>query len=135
MQGFSGDDIMLGQGGFDKFLGELGFDWGSYEKETHGVDVDQNLRLFVPNANQPAGDAVRDFWTSTEGLSGSAFNDDLKGEAGGKIDPLNELANRLLQPENVTIVVVGDAAALKPQLERLGIPVTFLNEEGFELAE
>ena len=93
MQGFSGDDIMLGQGGFDKFLGELGFDWGSYEKESHGVDVDQNLRLFVPNANQPAGDAVRDFWVSTEGLSGSAFNDDLKGEAGGKIDPLNELAN------------------------------------------
>ena len=93
MQGFSGDDIMLGQGGFDKFLGELGFDWGSYEKETSGVDVDMNLRLFVPNAGTPAGDAVRDFWTSTEGLSGSRFDDVLGGEAGSRIDPLNELSN------------------------------------------
>ena len=95
MQGFSGDDIMLGAGGFDKFLGELGFDWGSYENEAHGVDVDQNARLFIPNANQPAGDAVRDFWVSTEAVSGSKFNDDLKGEAGRLVagDPLNELAN------------------------------------------
>lgn len=96
MQGFSGDDIMLGAGGFDKFLGELGFDWGSYELETHGVDVDQNLRLFIPNANQAAGDAVRDFWVSTEGVSGTAYNDDIKGEAGGKVDPLNELSNTSL---------------------------------------
>ena len=29
MKGFSGDDIMLGQGGFAKFNGRLGFDWGS----------------------------------------------------------------------------------------------------------
>ena len=96
MQGFSGDDIMLGEGGFDKFLGYLGFDWGSFEKETHGVDVDQNLREFIPGVGAPAGDAVRDFWTSTEGLSGSRFDDDLKGEAGSRTDALNELSNTQL---------------------------------------
>ncbi|HLF32237.1 MAG TPA: pitrilysin family protein [Xanthomonadales bacterium] len=49
--------------------------------------------------------------------------------------PLNELAGRLLQPDQATIVVVGDAAKLRPQLEQLGVPVKLLNAEGFELTE
>ena len=36
MKGFSGDDIMLGHGSFTKFIGGLGFDWGSYELATPG---------------------------------------------------------------------------------------------------
>ena len=38
MKGFSGDDIMLGHGSFTKFIGGLGYDWGSYELATQGVD-------------------------------------------------------------------------------------------------
>ena len=96
MQGFSGDDIMLGLGGFDKFLGGLGFDWGSFEKETHGVDVDMTRREFIPNPLAPAGDAVRDFWTQTEGFSGSHFDDFVKGENTAKVDNFNELTNTSL---------------------------------------
>jgi zinc protease len=50
-------------------------------------------------------------------------------------EPLNQLAARLLQPANAFIVVVGDAAVVRPQLEQLGIPIKLLNEEGFEVAE
>ena len=53
MVGFCGDDIMLGLGGFDKFYGRLGFDWASFENETHGVSVDMNRREFIPDAIGP----------------------------------------------------------------------------------
>ncbi len=45
---------------------------------------------------------------------------------------LNILAARLLHPENVAIIVVGDAATLRPQLESLRLPIKVLNLEGFE---
>ena len=47
MQGFNGDDIMLGIGSFDKFEGRLGFDWASYEQATEGVDADLTRREFI----------------------------------------------------------------------------------------
>jgi Ca2+-binding RTX toxin-like protein len=93
MQGFSGDDIMLGKGGFDKFVGLLGFDWGSFEGEEHGVSVDMTKREFIPNQLAPAGDAVRDFWVETEGVSGSAFDDVLGGTNNARVDTFNELVN------------------------------------------
>jgi VCBS repeat-containing protein len=94
MDGFSGDDIMLGEGGFDKFIGRLGFDWGSFEKETHGVSVDMTRKEFVPvTPAQAAGDAIRDFWVDTEGVSGSRFDDYLQGTDAAKADTFNELAN------------------------------------------
>ncbi|HEV7582296.1 MAG TPA: peroxidase family protein [Mycobacterium sp.] len=77
MKGFSGDDIMVGGGSFTKFLGMLGFDWGSYEIAVHGVDADMNRKEFIaPNGSE---DAIRDIWQHTEGVSGSAFDDLLKG--------------------------------------------------------
>jgi len=95
MVGFSGDDIMLGQGGFDKFNGLLGFDWADFEKETNGVSVDMERREFVPNQQQPAGDAVRDFFVETEATSGSRFGDFIQGteDAGGAAAVFNELTN------------------------------------------
>ncbi|MCH8056899.1 MAG: insulinase family protein, partial [Proteobacteria bacterium] len=48
---------------------------------------------------------------------------------------LNELASRLIQPGNMAIVVVGDEAAIRPQLEALGMPITVLDEDGLEVAE
>ena len=77
MKGFSGDDIMLGHGSFTKFIGGLGYDWGSYELATQGVDEDMNRKEFV--AANGAVDNVRDVWQHTEGASGSAFDDHIIG--------------------------------------------------------
>ena len=77
MKGFSGDDIMVGGGSFTKFIGGLGFDWGSYEFATHGVSEDMNRKEFIsPNG---AEDTIRDVWQHTEGASGSAFDDVILG--------------------------------------------------------
>jgi VCBS repeat-containing protein len=93
MQGFSGDDIMTGLGGFDKFEGRSGFDWASWEEETHGVDVDMNRREFIPNPGTPAADAVRDFFIETEAASGSRFDDFILGTNRNIADPFNNLTN------------------------------------------
>ena len=91
MKGFSGDDIMLGHGSFTKFIGGLGYDWGSYELATQGVDIDMNVKLIVL-AN--GVDTVRDVWQFTEGVSGSAFDDLLLGDNTSKLlVTKNELDN------------------------------------------
>ncbi len=77
MKGFSGDDIMVGGGSFTKFIGGLGFDWGSYENATHGVSEDMNRKEFIsPNGSE---DSIRDIWQHTEGASGSQFDDIIIG--------------------------------------------------------
>jgi Ca2+-binding RTX toxin-like protein len=83
MQGFNGDDIMLGIGSFDKFEGRLGFDWASYEQAHQGVDADLTRREFI--AANGAVDTIRDFFVATEGVSGSAFGDILKGSDASKL--------------------------------------------------
>ena len=83
MKGFSGDDIMLGHGSFTKFIGGLGFDWGSYELATQGVDEDMNRKEFV--AANGAVDNIRDVWQATEGASGSAFDDIILGDNATKL--------------------------------------------------
>jgi hypothetical protein len=83
MKGFSGDDIMLGHGSFTKFEGGAGFDWGSYELATQGVDEDMNRKEFV--AANGAVDNIRDVWQSTEGASGSAFDDVILGDNATKL--------------------------------------------------
>lgn len=49
------------------------------------------------------------------------------------METLNELSEKLIRPDEMAIVVVGDAAVIKPELEALGMPVTMLNAEGEEL--
>jgi len=46
---------------------------------------------------------------------------------------LNALSHKLIHPENMAIVVVGDEAALRDDLEALGMPITELDEDGFEI--
>ncbi|MEE8496254.1 MAG: pitrilysin family protein [Xanthomonadales bacterium] len=48
-------------------------------------------------------------------------------------EALNELAGRLIQPGNMAIVVVGDETAIRPELEALGMSITVLDEDGFEV--
>jgi zinc protease len=50
-------------------------------------------------------------------------------------ETLNELAGSLLDPDNMVIVVVGDEAVIRPQLESLNIPITVLDEDGFPVAD
>jgi len=47
-----------------------------------------------------------------------------------KRDALNQLALKLLKPGDLAVVVVGDAASLRPELEALEIPLTELDENG-----
>lgn len=49
------------------------------------------------------------------------------------LETLNALASDLIQPEKMAIVVVGDAAVIRPELEALGMPITVLDEDGFEV--
>ena len=80
MKGFSGDDIMLGVGGFTKFDGGLGFDWASFEHETQSVEIDMARREFIADQNPAGGDGFRDIYQLTEGASGSMFDDVIKGD-------------------------------------------------------
>jgi len=48
-------------------------------------------------------------------------------------ETLNALASQLIQPENMAIVVVGDEAVIRPELEALGMPITVLDEAGFKM--
>ena len=48
-------------------------------------------------------------------------------------DSLNVLAKRLIDPENLAIVVVGDLAEIRSPLESLGLPIRLLDEDGHEL--
>jgi zinc protease len=50
-------------------------------------------------------------------------------------ETLNALAARLIDPSNLAIVAVGDAALIRPQLETLGLPIKRLDEDGFALPE
>jgi zinc protease len=48
-------------------------------------------------------------------------------------EALNTLANKLIQPNNMAIIVVGDEAAIRGELEELGMPIKSLDEDGFEI--
>ncbi len=50
-------------------------------------------------------------------------------------ETLNALVHKLIRPEDMDIVVVGDAAVIRGELEALGMPVRMLDEDGFEIAE
>lgn len=93
MQGFSGDDIMVGGGGFDKFDGRKGFDWASFENDAQGVEVDMNRKDFILTGLPASGDAIRDIFIEVEGVSGSSYGDHLIGTNDAKADTTNELTN------------------------------------------
>jgi zinc protease len=46
---------------------------------------------------------------------------------------LNSLASKLIEPDNMAIVIVGDEATIREELEELGIPIKQLDEDGFEI--
>jgi len=86
--GEGGDDIFTGSDGEDHFDGGSGFDWASYKFDKYGVTADMIVNDFVvpPVVNSNA--AMMDRFAFTEGLSGSAFADFLRGDDADAVEIL-----------------------------------------------
>ena len=74
--GGDGDDYLHGGEGGDYLIGGDGFDQALYSYVTSGLLVD----LLHPSNN--SGEAVGDHYSSIEGLAGSPFDDELRGNLG-----------------------------------------------------
>lgn len=101
----TGDDIMVGGLGTDRFFGQFGFDWASYSNDPFGLEADMNLRLFAPPALPGSPGAILDRYAQTEALSGSAHSDILRGDdednlALGAVDGLSHV----LLDRNVSLI-------------------------------
>ena len=82
MGGEGGDDIMVGNGGqTDRYLGASGFDWAVFKDDPFGVVVDLTLRAFDETPVPLSAATTQARFESVEGLSGSAFDDILRGDA------------------------------------------------------
>ncbi|PAL23673.1 peroxidase family protein [Sphingopyxis sp. GW247-27LB] len=95
--GIDGNDVFLGDGGFDEFIGEggddimvgslgrgkmagmSGFDWATYKDNAAGVNADLSIPIVFDESPVFPSDTALDEFESLEGLSGTRFNDVLKG--------------------------------------------------------
>ena len=80
MIGEGGDDIFTGSDAQDKMDGMSGFDWVTYKFDRQGVTVDLTLAALNEPPVAPSPASVLDRFAEVDGLSGSKFADDLKGE-------------------------------------------------------
>ncbi len=71
-----GADVLNGGAGADRLFGGLGTDTASYEDAATGVIAD------LDNSTVNSGEADGDLYSSIEGLTGSDFNDNLRGTNG-----------------------------------------------------
>ena len=77
--GEGGDDIWVGSPGRGKFDGMSGFDWTTYKDDTFGSNQDL-LRQHFDALPLPPPDAALDEFAFVEGVSGSAFDDQIFGD-------------------------------------------------------
>jgi Ca2+-binding RTX toxin-like protein len=90
----SGDDIMVIGAGIDRAEGQLGFDWAIYKDETAGIEADMTVRAFNGPPLPGSPNAFLDRFDLTEGLSGTAFSDILRGDDSDAASLVgNELTN------------------------------------------
>ncbi len=80
MLGEGGDDIFVGSEGEDHFDGGSGFDWATYKFDRFGVTVDMLVNDLIEPPVAPSNAGIMDRFAFTEGLSGSAFADFLRGD-------------------------------------------------------
>ncbi len=78
--GEGGDDIFTGSDGEDHFDGGSGFDWAIYKFDRFGVTADMIVNDFIEPPVAPSNAGILDRFAFTEGLSGSAFADVLRGD-------------------------------------------------------
>jgi Ca2+-binding RTX toxin-like protein len=76
----SGDDIMVGGLGTDRFFGAFGFDWATYKNDPYGVEADMANRQFAPPQIAASPGVILDRYEQTEALSGSQHTDFLRGD-------------------------------------------------------
>ncbi len=90
--GEGGDDIMVGSAGRGKMVGMSGFDWATYKDNLTGVNADLSIPIIFDEAPTLPQNAALDEYESMEGLSGTRFNDVLKGTEDVAADraPLSE---------------------------------------------
>ncbi|MFB2552472.1 beta strand repeat-containing protein [Ensifer soli] len=89
LAGGAGDDILIGGASADALNGGDGVDTASYATATVGLVVD-----FGNRANN-TGDARNDTYVSIENLTGSAFDDDLRGNSVANVIDGGAGTNRL----------------------------------------
>ena len=95
--GIDGNDVFLGDGGFDEFIGEggddifvgspgrgkmagmSGFDWATYKDNAAFVNADLSIPIVFDEAPTLPQNTALDEFESVQGLSGTRFNDVLKG--------------------------------------------------------
>lgn len=90
----AGDDIMVVGAGIDGVDGQTGFDWAIYLNETAGIEADLNVELFAAPPAPFSPNSFLDKFDQTEGLSGTAFSDILRGDDSTALDLVgHELTN------------------------------------------
>jgi Ca2+-binding RTX toxin-like protein len=77
--GEGGDDIMVGSLGRGKMAGMSGFDWVTYKDNGQGVNADLSIPIVFDEAPTLPPNTALDEFESLEGLSGTKYNDVLKG--------------------------------------------------------
>ena len=73
-----GDDIMSSGAAIDAFGGFGGFDWVTHQYDTVGADDDMNINR--TQAENPPSVVNRDSWQETEAVSGSPYDDVIRGD-------------------------------------------------------
>ncbi|MDR5652257.1 peroxidase family protein [Ruixingdingia sedimenti] len=77
----SGDDIMMGGEGIQKFIGMWGHDWAIFKGQAVAAEADMNFPVF---ATLPL-EVLRDRFSQVEALSGWSHDDVLRGD--DRMDP------------------------------------------------
>ena len=88
MLGEGGDDLFVGSEGEDHFDGDSGFDWVTFKNDTRGVTADMLISDIIEPPVAPSNAGVLDRYAFVEGLSGSAFADFLRGDDADAVDIL-----------------------------------------------
>jgi Ca2+-binding RTX toxin-like protein len=74
-----GEDVMTSNAAVDRFVGSAGFDWATHQYGTVAADDDMNINQNLLGLPLPVV-VTRDRWQEMEAVSGSAFNDDIRGD-------------------------------------------------------
>jgi hypothetical protein len=75
----NGNDIYVDGPGIDRVEGQLGHDWVSFANDPLGAYIDLELTVFMRPVLPPSNATVSNRYDRTEGISGSPFNDVIKG--------------------------------------------------------
>lgn len=85
LTGGAGDDELQGYGGGDKFVGDAGSDTVSYAWATSAVQASLVAQFQTANSGAASGDT----YTGIENLTGTDYNDTLRGDVGAAGNSLN----------------------------------------------